>query len=57
MRAKVYVWSLLLVGLALVAWGSAVLSSIGGVAILTLGAAAFAAGLVLVGLRLVGQPK
>lgn len=49
----VYVGVLLIVGLAMVLWGTFMPLG-GGVAVLALGAAAVAAGLVLVGLRLAG---
>ncbi|WP_136054633.1 hypothetical protein [Microbacterium sp. K24] len=49
---RLYVWALLAIGVVLTIWGSAVSASVGGLAMLALGAASVAAGLVLIGVRM-----
>lgn len=54
---KVYVGVLLVLGLGMVFWGSAVPGSVGGLAILALGASGVAAALALIGIRLTGPNR
>lgn len=55
--SNVYVGVLLVVGLVMTVWGGAVPESIGGLAMLAIGAAGVAAALVLIGFRMMGSNR
>jgi hypothetical protein len=54
-RIDIYIGILLILGIAMAVIGSLVTASVGGLAILVLGAAGVAAALTLVGIRMLGR--
>lgn len=54
-RIDIYIGILLILGIAMAVVGSLVTASVGGLAILVLGAAGVAAALTLVGIRMLGR--